>query len=354
MPEDTMTSLERMHRLMAGEPIDRVPISASSMRGFSAKTVGYSIGECYADPEKSFRAQMMTREMYDLDSFLTLTYASFGAWELGGDIKFPYGSWDQAPTPTRRPVASPEDVERLVFPDIASAGILPLVHRFDELCLQHDLPAFFPNSAPFDVANNVAGPEVFMRWMIRTPDTAHALLRKVTDFLFRVAEYFAAEFGPEKIIPFSGGALLTNQMISPRQFEEFGLPYILEINEKVLELGVPRIFIHVCGDQNRNLEYYAKVPFGNHGIVSCSEMLDLSKWKTTLGTRAIIAGNVDPVLLQTGTPEQVYEATKLCVVENKDSPQGFILMTGCELPPMAPPINVYYMKKAVQDWGFYD
>jgi uroporphyrinogen-III decarboxylase len=32
----------------------------------------------------------------------------------------------------------------------------------------------------------------------------------------------------------------------------------------------------------------------------------------------------------------------------------FTLMAGCEVPPMAPPYNVYVMKKAADDFGWYD
>ncbi len=352
MPEDKMTSGERMRRLLAGEPIDRVPFFPFTL-GFSARTVGYSIGDFYGDPEKSFRGQMLTREMFGADNFPMMVYASFGPWELGGAVKLPYGPRDQAPTVLRHPVTAPEDVERLVLPDIASTGSIPLTHRFGELCVQHGLPVFFMVGSPFVTSTNIAGPETFLRWLIRYPATAHLLIHKVTDFLFRVAEYFAVEFGPENLIPYSAGSLLSNQLISSSQFEEFALPYMLEINQKALGLGIPRIFQHICGDQNRNLEHYAKAPFGDHGIISCSELLDMDKFKSALGTRAIIAGNVNPVILQTGTPEEVYEATKHCLLDNMDAAQGFILMTGCELPPLAPPINVYYMKKAVQDWGFY-
>jgi uroporphyrinogen decarboxylase len=288
-----MNSMDRMRRILAGEPVDRVPFYPFSMRGFAAKTTGYAVGDSYADPEKSFRAQMLTREMYDIETLPTLTYASFGPWELGGAVKFPYGPRDQAPTVTRNPVASPEDVEELVLPEVAAAGIVPLTHRFAQLCRQNRLPAVCPIGTPFNTAVNVAGAEVFFRWMVRYPDTAHALLRKVTDFLVGLAQYFVAEFGAENVLAFSGGALLSNQMISPKQFEKFVLPYMQEINVKVLDLGIPRIFQHICGDQNRNIEYYAEVPFGDHGIISCSEMLDMPKLKATLGTKAIIGGNVD-------------------------------------------------------------
>jgi uroporphyrinogen decarboxylase len=68
----------------------------------------------------------------------------------------------------------------------------------------------------------------------------------------------------------------------------------------------------------------------------------------------IIAGNVEPQVIQNGTPEQVYEVTRIAIEKGKKAPGGFFLMPGCELPPMAPGYNIHTMMKAVNDFGFYD
>ena len=60
-------------------------------------------------------------------------------------------------------------------------------------------------------------------------------------------------------------------------------------------------------------------------------------------------GNVDPITMQEGTPEQVMELCEACVLEGKDHPSGYALMTGCEVPPQAPPVNVFQMVKACRE-----
>ena len=54
----------------------------------------------------------------------------------------------------------------------------------------------------------------------------------------------------------------------------------------------------------------------------------------------VVMGNVDPVTVQEGTPEQVRVLCKECIEAGKDHPGGYALMTGCEVPPHAPPVNV--------------
>ncbi|MBW1768047.1 MAG: uroporphyrinogen-III decarboxylase, partial [Deltaproteobacteria bacterium] len=59
-------------------------------------------------------------------------------------------------------------------------------------------------------------------------------------------------------------------------------------------------------------------------------------------------------IIQTGTPEEVYEASRTVIEKGKKLPGGFIFSPGCEMPPMAPIENVRMMTKAVNDYGWYD
>ena len=142
-------------------------------------------------------------------------------------------------------------------------------------------------------------------------------------------------------------------MISPKQFETFVLPYAREINEKVLSLGYRHIFCHICGEQNLNLPLWAKIPFGDPGLVSFGHEVALEK-AAAYFPNDIIIGNLEPAIVQNGTPEEVYEATRKVVETGKNLPGGFIFAPGCELPPKAPIENVKMMTRAVEDFGWYD
>jgi uroporphyrinogen decarboxylase len=65
-------------------------------------------------------------------------------------------------------------------------------------------------------------------------------------------------------------------------------------------------------------------------------------------------GNIEPAIIQSGTPQQVYELSRICIEKGKKIPGGFILAAGCELPPKAPPYNVWMMTKAINDFGWYE
>jgi uroporphyrinogen decarboxylase len=68
----------------------------------------------------------------------------------------------------------------------------------------------------------------------------------------------------------------------------------------------------------------------------------------------IIYGNVEPTVIQTGTPQQIYELSKTAIKKGKKAPGGFILGPGCDLPPLTPPENMHAITRAVSDFGWYD
>ena len=55
----------------------------------------------------------------------------------------------------------------------------------------------------------------------------------------------------------------------------------------------------------------------------------------------IIAGNIEPRKVSQGTPEEVCEASKQCILEGKAhyARGRFIFMAGCELPYTTPAVN---------------
>ena len=172
-----------------------------------------------------------------------------------------------------------------------------------------------------------------------------------TEYGVRLARYWVETFGPENIEFRTATPTSSNQVISPKHFEAFSLPYLKELHEKVLGMGVRQLYTHICGEQNLNLPYYREVPFGDPGIVSFGHEVDLTRAIEFFGDRCIIVGNVEPGTILTGNPDEVYAASKECILKGKKAERGFMLGPGCELPPMAPACNVWAMRKAVDDFA---
>ena len=349
---DPMTSVERMEALRRGKTLDRVPF-LSFILGFCAKNLGYPVASIYSNPEKSFQAQLWTREQYGYDSDPFFGYASYGGYEFGGAVKLPDGEFEQAPSHTRFAVQNEKDVENLQLPDVKTAGMLPLAMRFSRLQAEHGMAPSVVVGGPFTVVGNLCSVDALCRWIIKKPELVHRLLRLATDHVLEVAGHWIEVFGTGRVSIQIWEPLASNQIISPKQFEKFVLPYQVEFHQKILKMGIGNILCHVCGEQNRNLPAWEQVPMGDYGIISIGKEIDIPTAIEYFGNTCVIAGNIEPAILQTGTPQKIYELCRQTIEKGKHAPRGYALMQGCEVPVNTPPYNLYTMKKAIDDFGSY-
>jgi uroporphyrinogen decarboxylase len=349
---DRMTSQERIEALLSGETIDRVPFFSFTL-GFNCVNVGYSIADCFNNPKKSCDSFERTSDQYNFDKLPILGYASNGAWEFGGDIRWPDGEFSQAPHVTRHPVSSEEDVMSLSLPEVEKAGAVPIFLEWAERHEDAGHRYVLSFEEPFLSATNLTGIDTFCRWIYKKPELAHRLLAISTDFKIEFFRILKARVGTDRCIPMLGDAAAENRIISPKSFEEFALPYSKRLHEHVLELGFRHICAHICGEQNKNYPHWSKIPMGEPGIISVSQEVDLETAMQYFPDH-IIMGNIEPPLVQSGSAEDVYRQAKVCMEKGRRAKRGFILAPGCELPPKAPPYNVWMMMKAVDDFGWYE
>ena len=193
-----MTSRERMEALYSRQPVDCVAYIQRGY-GFSAKNVGFALADIYADPQKSFEAQMRTIEQYHSDGTPFYTFVSYGAWEIGGTIEWPDDRWGSGPGVEQRPVQTPEDVFKLELPDVKTAGCIPKMMEFAKLQEKHDVPIAFVCGSPFTHAANLCGVEQFLFWIGKAPDAVHKAMRLMTDHILQVAEQFVETFGEGRV-----------------------------------------------------------------------------------------------------------------------------------------------------------
>jgi uroporphyrinogen decarboxylase len=351
-----MTERERVETLLRREKPDRVPIWPFAPHGFTAIYDNLTIKEAYTDPEAAYVSQKKASRNFGWVFCPTMIYASFGAWEFGGEVKMPSSEYDQAPTIIRHPVMSEEDVWTLKAPE-GPTGFMKIAEEFARLASRERLDnepfnASIGAGGSFTAAVNIAGSDRFLRWMIRKPEIAHHLLRLVTDWKLAGLQ-IAKNRDNDGVLPRGGEATASNQMISPRHCQEFVIPYFKEVQEKVLDIGFQTTWIHLCGDQNKNLPLWAEVPFGDPGIISIGHEVDLEKAGEVFSGH-IIMGNLDPAIVQTGTPQEVYEAASEVVEKGKKIPGGYIFSLGCDVPPYADPENVMALTRAVNDHGWYN
>jgi uroporphyrinogen decarboxylase len=334
-----MSERERIEALLDRRRPDRVPIWPFAPHGFAAIYNNLSLADAYTNPEACYYALRKTCRDFGWVFFPWIGYASMGAWEFGGEIRMPSGEYDQAPMVTRYPVEKDEDVYNLKWPG-PDSGFFPVARRFGELARRERLDnepfnASIGAGGGFGQACNIVGLDRFLKWLIKKPDLAHYLIQTLADRSLAGLTGQAKILGTEGVIGFSGGPTSSNDLISPKQFEEFVLPDLKEGQDKLRALG-----------------YWSQIDFGDPGIIGVGHEIRLET-AARYFPDDIILGNLEPAIIQTATPEQVYEATRKIIEEGKKLSNGFIFSPGCDLPPRAPLENVRMMSQAVNDFGWY-
>lgn len=352
--KDKMTAEERGQALMLGKPMDRIPFVLTAS-GMMALNVGYTVYEWYTEPQKAFDSGRMTSEQYGAMWVPFGIYPALGPWELGGEIKWPTGEFDQCPN-VEPPISSDEEAWNLTIPPadkLKEKGYLPLTREFARIVASQGLPFAIPIYGPFTTAGNIVGIENLCRWILKKPDLAHHTLRLATDFLIRVNEIIVDEFGAQGYVPGLSTASMANNIISPKTAREFALPYLIEYTSKLIDMGIMSIGLHICGEQNLNYDFYPEVPLPPMSQISISHEVDLEKAGATFPDY-VISGNIEPAVLQMGTPEQVYDSCRLAIEKGKKHERGYVLTAGCEMAPQTPPYNTWMMARAVHDFGYYE
>ena len=165
-------------------------------------------------------------EDFDWVNFPIIASVTTFASEFGGEIKWPDGEFAQAPMITRFAVETVEDVMNLEIPDIKSVGTTPLRMEYSKKTTAKQL-----DNQPFNVmswmggpvtsAFNIPGVEKASRWIIKEPEAVHRLMRITIDCYKELAQYWKDTFGLRGVLPFFGEPSASNQIISPKQFENY-------------------------------------------------------------------------------------------------------------------------------------
>ncbi len=349
---ESMTSAERMDALWEGERPDRVPVTPLLL-GHAAVVCGEPLARIYDDAEQSFRCQTLTLDMYGFDGIVFCPISAASVSAFGGDMAFPLKKYQGAPFVTRTPVQIEDDVYSLQVPeDITKVDALAIALGLARRQAERGLRVSMAIPGPLELAGQLLGTDRLMTWLLKKPELVHHVLEKALAFDIRVAEHYVKEFGAERLVGFLATPTSSNALISPKQFETFALPYLQKVFARILELGVKPFLVHICGEHNKNLKYWQQVPMTKQTILSFGREVSLATVMDMFPDQ-IIAGNVDPTLIQEGKAEEVLEQSRECIETAKDHTARFILMAGCDVPPQAPPVNVFQLVKAAREYGRY-
>ena len=242
-------------------------------------------------------------------------------------------------------VRKPEDVYELRVPDPLKDGRLPivleaLVKLKERLDGKSGVGAGM--AGPVSVAIAVCGAENFLRWTRRHPDEVRHLMEVITEGNNRYID----ELGKRGIVGLSfSDPVASTDLLGYKQFLEFSLPYFTENVRHGGKVLGKNPGTHICG-HTRGI--WEDIMGSGVSAFSVDNVEDLAEAKEVMGNSVALIGNVPPVnVLNLGKEEDIKRSVAECILKAHDSPKGYVLGSGCQVPLFTPAENV----EAYIRWG---
>jgi len=178
----------------------------------------------------------------------------------------------------------------------------------------------------------------FMIDLHRYPERVKAAMEAmVPDFIQNTIEHVEASGIPWVVFSLERGS---GAYFNLKIYEEMFFPQLKKLVDAFTARGFINV-LHFDTDWTLNFPYLRDLP-ARACICELDSTSDIFKAKEILGGHMCIMGDVPPSLLSLGTVEEVIEyCEKLIDVVGRDG--GFILSSGCEVPPDAKFENVKAM-----------
>jgi uroporphyrinogen-III decarboxylase len=258
---------------------------------------------------------------------------------FGARCTFPANEFPHA----HKVIQSIDDIESLLVPNPRTDGLLPFMLNRLKIA-QPKIEAaghkirFAVARGPLNIASYLMGSTEFLTTMMMMPDKAHALIRKITDFL---KDWLGLQM---ETFPTIDGILMLDDIIGfmgEAEFCEFGLPYFKELYNSNVSVK----FLHNDAPCKVSAPYLPEmgVNLFNMGFeVTLNELKQLTQNKVTM------LGNVPPRdILAAGTPDQVFQTTTDLINSLEDRTR-IIMSCGGGMPPSVNSENLNAFISAVK------
>ncbi|MDR2434751.1 MAG: methylcobamide--CoM methyltransferase [Treponema sp.] len=255
---------------------------------------------------------------------------------LGSSVN--YGSLTCEPKIAREQFLHVKDVE--FAPDGAVAksrrgeAVLEAVNTLARR--RADIPVIGSITGPVSSAASLVDPMTFFKELYRDRENAHRLLSYVTEQLVDWA-LCMAESGASVLSIADPTA--TGEILGPRLFEEYALPYLNQIVRAVHKTGRP-VIVHICGDVGRVKQHLYNL---ESDALSVDAMVNLTLIKKE-NPDVTTMGNLSTYLLESGDPGRIQRAAENLLDKEID-----IIAPACGLSTSSPLENIRAFTGAVKE-----
>lgn len=339
-----MTRIERIRTVMSGGIPDRVPVMTHNFL-MAAREAGVTMAEYRKSADVIANTLIAAQQKYDTDGILLDVDTALLASACGADVIYP----DDIAAVTKD--AQPRSIEQIIQ-DLAGVDLtksdrlniyLESINKMSVWCSENDV--FLRANAdqgPFSLGCLLVGMNEFLMTLLDEDeeDNLMALMEQTSRIALQMHRLCWEAGGHSTSY---GNSSEGCSVVSPAVFRKFGKPFEIRLNQRLKAEGIPTI-CHICGWADPILPDLAET---GCPMFEFDARTDFRKVQE-LGL--VMSGNLDPAMMNAGTPEQVAAAARelLDLFRNKG---GLMIGPGCALGPDTPGENIVALVNATKQFG---
>jgi uroporphyrinogen decarboxylase len=326
-----MNGLERVSAAVKFEHTDRVPVIAQVF-AHAATLSGIPIDDYVRDGETLARCQLKALNRYDYDAVFSVMDVNVEAEAAGAVLQY---RKNQYPVIEHYAFSAGQRWNASALPDPKRAGRMPEMLkalRILRLEAGNEVLVVGCVTGPFTLATQLIGMETALNMAIDDSPQLEGLMDFATGVIIR---FGLAQIASGAHLPIVFNPSASPAVVPPQFFREFELPRLKRVFDAFAEAGSLANWLHIAGPSRRILPYYTKAGVTIANFDYCVSALDARRELPT----TCLNGNIKPVTFVEGSPEDI-EAEARSLVNALHHSGGFILSSGCEIPPESKPANV--------------
>lgn len=325
-----MNGRERILAMMAGKPVDRLPLMPVNMQ-FANDLIGAQYRDYVLDHRVMAEGQIRTAERFDFDHVSCMSDPCREAEDCGATIRY-FDNQPPAVDEEQALLTDKQALARLKIPDPHQGRRMSECLRVEQLLKQRvgkEKLILGWVEGPCAEGADLRGINTLMLDFFDDPPFVRDLFEFILEMELRYARA-QIEAGADQI----GVGDAAASLIGTEIYEEFVWPYEKRLVDGLHALGTT-VRLHICGNIRPLLSGIARL---GCEIVDVDSLVSLAEVRAALGPKPILLGNMDPVrVLRNGTPAEITAVLAEC---HRQAGPRHVVAAGCEIPRDTPHANV--------------
>ncbi len=334
-----MNSLERVMGAVHFEPVDRVPVVAQ-LFAHAGMINGVQVWDYTRSGDTVAACQLAALRRYEHDAVMTAMDLNVETEACGAVLRRMEGTY---PVVEHFPFTPADDPGNVKIPDPEKAGRMPEMLKASRLLrreLGDKVAVIGFVLGPLTLAAQWLGLEKALFLAMDEPERFEQWLDKACETLqvFGLAQLEAGAHGVMVFDPTS-----STEVVPPAFFREISLPRLTRMFTAFSHAGSAANWLHIAGCSQTILPSYEKAGANIANFdycVSADEAIDLCG--------ICLDGNIKPLMFSEGSTADIRTAADVLIARFAGR-GGFILSSGCEIPPQSPSDNILAMTEAVRE-----